>query len=144
MVDNRFICGILLVLKEGFFVKPEGIRYLVSYHPAMYGLPADTAGTLDVVNTLSGNAFWFDNDNEEWHKSVYSAESTLEGLGTEYEEVESFSNGYISTSDLWVHGTKTSLIDKFPNEFAPNLQQTSAKKAQTETKTPSLAEERKQ
>lgn len=125
-------------------MKPEGIRYLVSYHPAMYGLPADTAGTLDVVNTLSGNAFWFDNDNAEWHKSVYSAESTLEGLGTEYEEVESFSNGYISTSDLWVHGTKASLIDRYPNEFAPNLQQTSDKKLQTETKAPQLAEEKEQ
>ena len=105
-------------------MKPEGIRYLVSYHPAIYDLPADTAGTLDVVNTLSGNVFWFDNDNEEWHKSVYSAKTTLAALGTEYEEVESFSNGYISTSDLWVHGTKTSLIDKYPQEFAQNLSKT--------------------
>ena len=103
-------------------MKPKGIRYLVSYHPEIYDLPADTTGTLDVVNTLSGNVFWFDNDNEEWHKSIYSAESTLKALGTEYEEVESFSNGYISTSDLWVHGTKNSLLDKYPNEFAKNVE----------------------
>ena len=41
-------------------MKPKGIKYLVSYHPAIYDLPADTAGTLDVVNMLSGNVFWFD------------------------------------------------------------------------------------
>ena len=109
-------------MEKKHLIKPEGIKYLVSYHPAMYGLPADTAGTLDVVNMLSGNAFWFDNDNEEWHKSVYSAKSTLEAVGTEYEEVESFSNGYVNTADLWVHGTKNSLIDKYPEEFAKNMQ----------------------
>ena len=108
-------------------MKPKGIKYLVSYHPAMYGLPADTAGTLDVVNMLSGNVFWFDNDNEEWHKSVYSAKTTLEAVGSEYEEVESFCNGYVNTADLWEHGTKTSLIDKYPEEFAKNISQTTTK-----------------
>ncbi len=109
-------------------MKPKGIRYLVSYHPAIYDLPADTAGTLDVVNTLSGNVFWFDNDNSEWHKSIYSAKSTLEALGTEYEEVESFDNGYINTDELWDDGWKNSLTRRYPDEFKENLAQTSPKK----------------
>lgn len=101
-------------------MKPYGIKYLVSYSPEMYGLPEDSAGTLDVVNMLTGNVFWFDNDNLEWHKSIYSAESTLKNLGTEYEEVENFDNGYINTEDLW-DNSKHSLIRKYPEEFAINL-----------------------
>ncbi len=102
-------------------MKPQGIRYLVSYHPAIYDLLADTAGTLDVVNILTGNVFWFDNDNLEWHQSIYSAESTLQGVGTEYEEVESFDNGYINTDELWDDGWKNSLTRRYPDEFIQNL-----------------------
>jgi hypothetical protein len=105
-------------------MKPYGIRYLVSYHPAMYGLPAETAGVLDVVNELTGNAFWFDNDNFEWHKSIYSAKTTLEGLGDEYEEVDHFDNGYINTDDLWHEGARASLISRFPEEFSINIEKT--------------------
>ena len=101
--------------------KPYGIRYLVSYHPAMMGLPADTAGTLDVVNMLTGNVFWFDNDNEEWHKSIYSAKSVIKEIGNEYTEVARFDNGYINTDDLWEQWTKNSLIRRYPEEFARNL-----------------------
>ena len=46
-------------------MKPYGVRYFVSYHPAECGLPAETAGVLDVINTLTGNVFWYDNDNSE-------------------------------------------------------------------------------
>ena len=102
-------------------MKPYGIRYLVSYHPAMCGLPAETAGVLDVVNTLTGNAFWFDNENEEWHKSIYSAKSTLAALGDEYIEVESFDNGYVNTDDIWDEGARASLISRFPDEFMQNI-----------------------
>ena len=102
-------------------MKPYGIRYLVSYHPEMMGLPADTAGTLDVVNTLTGNVFWFDNDNSEWHKSIYSAKSTLENIGKEYTEVESFNNGYINTNELWDKAWKNSLVRRYPEEFEENL-----------------------
>ncbi len=104
-------------------MKPYGIRYLVSYHPAMMGLPAETAGTLDVVNTLSGNIFWFDNDNMEWHKSIYSSKSVIKNIGTEYEEVESFDNGYVNTADLWDERTRTSLVRRYPEEFKNNLAQ---------------------
>ena len=102
-------------------MKPIGIRYLVSYHPAIYDLPADTAGTLDVVNELTGNVFWFDNENEEWHKSIYSAESTIKNIGSEYIEVDSFDNGYINTDELWDDGWKNSLTRRYPEEFINNL-----------------------
>ena len=102
-------------------MKPKGIRYLVSYHPAMFGLPAETAGVLDVVNMLTGNVFWFDNDNLEWHQSIYAAQSTIREIGIEYEEVESFDNGYVNTDDLWDEGTRTSLIRRYPKEFVENL-----------------------
>ena len=104
-------------------MKPYGIRYLISYHPAMYGLPEDSAGTLDVVNELTGNVFWFDNDNSEWHKSIYSAKTTLEGLGDEYEEVDYFDNGYINTDDLW-DTSLTSLLGRFSEEFSINIEKT--------------------
>ena len=108
-------------------MKPYGIRYLVSYHPAMYGLPADTAGCLDVVNTITGNVFWYDNYNEEWHKSIYSAETTLSLLNIEdnviqYKEVESFNNGFVNTADLWNKFAQTSLVRRFPQEFVKNLE----------------------
>ena len=102
-------------------MKPYGIRYLVSYHPAMCGLPAETAGILDVVNTITGNVFWYDNENLEWHKSIYSAQSTLDSIGEEYEEVEYFDNGYINTDDLWEGGARASLISRYPEEFRQNL-----------------------
>ena len=101
-------------------MKPHGIKYLVSYHPAMCGLPEDLAGTLDVVNMLTGNVFWFDNDNSEWHKSIYSAESTIKNIGIEYTEVDYFSNGYINTDDLW-DNSASSLIRRFPEEFVQNF-----------------------
>lgn len=107
-------------------MKPYGIRYLISYHPAMCGLPAETAGCLDVVNTLTGNVFWYDNYNGEWHKSIYSAESTLKELSNEYKEVESFDNGYVNTDDLWEQGTRASLIRRYPEEFAQNIELTQA------------------
>lgn len=102
-------------------MKPEGVRYLVSYHPEMCGLSAETAGILDVVNTLTGNVFWFDNENAEWHKSIYSAESTLNNIGIEYIEVESFDNGYINTEELWDDSWKNSLTRRYPQEFINNL-----------------------
>ena len=116
-------------------MKPKGIKYLVSYHPAIYDLPADTAGTLDVVNMLSGNVFWFDNENAEWHKSIYSAKSTLEALGTEYEEVEHFDNGYINTDELWDDGWKNSLTRRYPEEFKKNLEQTPSKEESVDVPT---------
>ncbi len=103
-------------------MRPEGIRYLVSYHPEMCGLPAETAGILDVVNTFTGNVFWFDNDNMEWHKSIYSAQSTIKEIGTEYEEVDCFDNGYINTDDLWDEGSGTSLLRRYPDEFIKNFE----------------------
>lgn len=102
-------------------MKPYGVRYFVSYHPAECGLPAETAGVLDVINTLTGNVFWYDNDNSEWHKSIYSAESVLKELGNEYEEVDEFDNGYVNTGDLWEQRTRTSLVRRYPNEFEKNL-----------------------
>ena len=103
-------------------MKPYGIRYLVSHHEAFYDLPADYAGTLDVVNELTGNVFWFDNENGEWHKSIYSASTTLEGINTqEYIEVEYFDNGYINTDDLWVEGARASLISRYEDEFQNNI-----------------------
>jgi len=100
---------------------PYGIKYLVSYHPAICGLPEDCAGTLDVVNMLTGNVFWFDNENLEWHKSIYSSSSVLKFVGEEYEEVERFDNGYINTEELWDKGWKNSLTRRFPDEFTMNL-----------------------
>ena len=110
-------------------MKPYGIRYLVSYHPAMCGLPADTAGCLDVVNTLTGNVFWYDNHNKEWHQSIYSAETTLNLLNIEddlieYKEVDCFDNGYVNTEDLWDQESCTSLVRRYPQEFAKNLELT--------------------
>ena len=105
-------------------MKPIGIRYLVSHHSAMYGLDEDFAGTLDVVNVLTDNVFWFDNDNLEWHKSIYSAKSTLQGIGEEYVEVERFDNGYINTDDLWDERAKNSLIRRYSEEFERNFNET--------------------
>ncbi len=102
-------------------MKPYGIRYLVSYHPAMCGLPAETAGCLDVVNTLTGHVFWYDNLNGEWHQSIYCADTTLKEVGKEYTEVESFDNGYVNTDDLWHERTRASLVRRYPQEFAKNL-----------------------
>ena len=105
-------------------MKPYGIRYLVCYHEAMCGLPADTAGCLNVVNTLTGNAFWYDNYNEEWHMSIYCAESTLKEIGNEYEEVDNFDNGYVNTDDLWDQRTRASLVRRYPEEFTKNIELT--------------------
>ena len=88
-------------------MKPYGIRYLVCYHEAMCGLPADTAGY-----------------NEEWHMSIYCAESTLKEIGNEYEEVDNFDNGYINTDDLWGQRTRASLVRRYPEEFAKNIELT--------------------
>lgn len=108
-------------------MKPYGIRYLVCYHEAMCGLPADTAGCLNVVNTLTGNAFWYDNYNEEWLQSIYCADTTLKLLdikddSIKYEEVDYFDNGYVSTDDLWEQRTRASLVRRYPEEFAQNLE----------------------
>lgn len=105
-------------------MKPYGIKYLVSYHPEMYGLHADTAGTLDVVNLLTGNVFWFDNDELEWHKSIYSADSVLGAIGDEYQEVQRFDNGYVNTDDIWSGIGGRSLVGRYPEEFAVNLKRT--------------------
>ena len=102
-------------------MKIYGVRYLVSYHPEMMGLPADTAGTLDVVNTLTGNVFWFDNEELEWHQSIYRADSVLKEIGNEYIEVERFDNGYVNTDCIWSGIGWQSLVWRYPEEFAENL-----------------------
>ena len=104
--------------------KPYGIKYLVSYHPEMLGLHADTAGTLDVVNLLTGNVFWFDNDELEWHMSIYGAKSVLGAVGEEYIEVDNFDNGYINTDCIWDGIGGTSLVGRYPEEFEQNLKLT--------------------
>ena len=102
-------------------MKPYGIKYLVSYHPAMLGLHEDTAGTLYVVNTLTENVFWFDNDELEWQGSIYPADEVLDAIGDEYEEVESFDNGYVNTEDIWSGIAWTSIVGRYPDEFAENF-----------------------
>ena len=104
-------------------MKPYGIKYLVSYNAATNGMHDDTAGTLYVVNELTGNVFWFDNDNMEWFKSMYSAKILLESLNTEFVEVESFDNGYVNTEDLWEGLGYTSLIGRHPEDFVENMNQ---------------------
>ena len=108
-------------------MKPYGIKYLVSYDLATHGMPEDTAGTLYVVNKLTGNVFWFDNNNMEWFKSMYSAEILLELINAEFIEVESFDNGYVNTEDIWEGIGYTSLIDRHPEDFVNNIKQQSTK-----------------
>lgn len=104
-------------------VKPYGIKYLVSFHPAdeELGLPAETAGVLDVVNMLTDKVFWFDNDTMEWQQSIYSAKTMMQGIGTEYEEFDSFDNGYVNTGEIWESAGRLSLVARYPDEFARNL-----------------------
>lgn len=102
-------------------MRPKDIKYLVSYDPAMYGMHEDTAGTLYVVNELTGNVFWFDNDNMEWFKSMYSSEILLNFINMEFVEVENFDNGYVNTDDIWEGLGYTSLIGRHPEEFVKNI-----------------------
>lgn len=73
------------------------LKFYVTHHPAILGLPADTEGTLHMANIKTNEVFWFDNINNEWHKSIYSYTEIAQYKG--YKEVSSFYNGYISTRD---------------------------------------------
>ena len=45
-------------------------------------------------------------------------------LNIKYEEVDSFDNGYVNTDDLWDKQAQTSLVRRYPQEFAKNLELT--------------------
>ena len=102
-------------------MKPYGIKYLVSYHPAINGLIEEDAGVLYVLNMLTGNVFWFDNDNMEWNASIYPAEALIKDIGREYKEVDSFDNGYVNTDCIWEGIGWTSIVGRYLGEFDKNI-----------------------
>ena len=67
-------------------------------------------------NSITGDLFFFDNDEGCWDKSIYPIWAILED--DDFVEVEEFSNGFISTSDaLDEKGVSNSLIFCYPNQF---------------------------
>ena len=94
---------------------------MISYHPKLLGLHEEDAGILYVVNILTGNAFWFDNDNLEWNASIYPAEVIIKDIGVEFTEVESFDNGYVNTDCIWEGIGWTSIVGRYLGEFDKNL-----------------------
>ena len=42
-------------------------------------------------------------------------------VGKEFKEVDCFDNGYINTDDIWEGVGYTSIIDRYPEEFAQNV-----------------------
>lgn len=73
------------------------LKFYVTYHPAMLGLPAETAGVLYVANTQDNSLQWFDNLNREWNGSIYSYIDIIDDK--DFKEVTDWDNGYISTND---------------------------------------------
>jgi len=73
-------------------------EFFVSHHPAVLDLHAETAGTLYAGNISKNLLFWFDNDNREWHGSIYSYTDIIND--TDFTKVdEDWDNGYISVFD---------------------------------------------
>ena len=75
-------------------------KFYVGYYPAIpeLNLEEEAAGQLVVVDTVTGYVAWFDNDNEEWHGSMYSFSEIADS--DEYEEVgREWNNGYVSGED---------------------------------------------
>ena len=67
-------------------------------------------------NAITGDLFFFDNNEHCWDKSIYSLWSILED--EDFVEVDEFSNGFVSTSDaLDERGCTNSLIWCFPSQF---------------------------
>lgn len=74
----------------------DHLKFYVTFHPAMLGLPAETAGVLYVANTKDNSLHWFDNQNREWHGSIYGYSDIKSD--EDFKEVKEWDNGYISTS----------------------------------------------
>ena len=104
-------------------MKPQGVKYIVIWPQADCLIPFETVGTLYVVNGKTGNAFWFDNLNQEWHKSIFATRHFVNGihLAETEKEVESFDNGFINTNDLWDIRCQNSILRRYPNEFDVEL-----------------------
>ena len=103
-------------------MKPFGIKYLVSIVTSCTDEIEDEFDeTLYVINELTGNVFWFDNENQEWHQSIYPIKSIVADIGKEFKEVDYFDNGYVNTDDIWEGVGYTSIIDRYPEEFAQNV-----------------------
>lgn len=81
-------------------MKHPSTRYLVSYpyEHAMFQLPEDSAGTLYIANIENDMMVWFDNFNKEWHTSLNKYSDCCHD--SEFQEVESFDNGYVNTEDV--------------------------------------------
>lgn len=98
--------------------KKEFFKFYVAKHPACLGLPAETAGILYVGNIINENVYWFDNNNEEWHKSLYTHKNLIND--PEFKPVKYFDNGYISSDDAvlyLINNKKINIPTKNENEF---------------------------
>ena len=73
-------------------------KFFVVYHPEIFDIHEETAGTLYAANISNNLLFWYDNDNLEWHKSIYNYLDIIKD--SDFEEVdENWNNGYISVFD---------------------------------------------
>ncbi len=91
-------------------MKTDHIRFFVARNED------DKDNILYAGNMITGDMFFFDNEENCWEKSIYSFWSIIED--DDFVEVEEFSNGYISTADaLDERGVSNSLIFCYPNQF---------------------------
>ncbi|MBE5757711.1 MAG: hypothetical protein E7345_02115 [Clostridiales bacterium] len=73
--------------------------------------------TLYALNMPKNICFWFDNETEEWKKSLYSAIDII--LDKDFKEVSYWDNGIVNTDEaLEPNGHPTySLTGRFPELF---------------------------
>ena len=92
-------------------------KFFVLNQPDNIDFPTLTTGELFAANISNNLLFKFNNQSQEWEKSIYHYQAIINS--SFYAEVdENWNNGYISVKEaLNPHSSPLSLINKYPTLF---------------------------